>query len=622
MNRIIFCLALIFACFFTVQSQNNPDPYNIGDIGPGGGVIFYKKVDWTDGWKYLEAAKLDWLGGLPGYSGNLTDPVKAFGKSSDPDYNDTSILVGSGDQNTFEISSFENDFNHDFYMNVYGDIRGWYLPSKDEAVLLYEYIRDYGNNYLNLAENVYYTSSSDPGNTIIGWTVDMRDGYWGYSGKLGGLRKRAIRKVTFTDFSPNTNYSAYFSTNSSSINFGPSSNFSLNTDTTRSILFWLKPEGSGHVISKYRNFDSQNSDFLVTYRADTEDILFSGNGTTSHVFGSIPLNQWTHIAITIRSTESGNVIKGFVNGELKIEENINLSNNTVQEDFFVGSNPNLSGGDNGFIGFIDDLSFWDSVDGYYQTDKLRPFNSQEINSIATIPATGKESRLISLWNFDQENIQNNSINGQNVESGNETSYLVEYNNDSPYEYNLAPSDVGFLEGDQLVDEIDINDDTSANSVIGSLSATDIDNSLESLTISLDDNSGTQNHNEYFAIENNQLKILIQPNLGATDDSDVDTYLTATGLNEITYTQALNTFVSRLKSNGIWNKLIAIYPILGGGSESSSYNLKDPSAFQIQWPSDFTFNSGGVLTSGISSANTGIGIYNTDLSIDNASVSIM
>ena len=57
---VLFALLLICASLYAVD-------YKIGDEGPAGGVIFYDKGEYSDGWRYLEAAPADLvlLDGVP-----------------------------------------------------------------------------------------------------------------------------------------------------------------------------------------------------------------------------------------------------------------------------------------------------------------------------------------------------------------------------------------------------------------------------------------------------------------------------------------------------------------------------------------------------------------------------
>jgi surface protein len=62
----------------------------------------------------------------------------------------------------------------------------------------------------------------------------------------------------------------------------------------------------------------------------------------------------------------------------------------------------------------------------------------------------------------------------------------------------------------------------------------------------------------------------------TVDSSVYIYTLAAGITGSSTISALNTFVSGLKTAGLWDKMIAIYPFIGTSPSASRLNLKDVS----------------------------------------------
>lgn len=102
------------------------------------------------------------------------------------------------------------------------------------------------------------------------------------------------------------------------------------------------------------------------------------------------------------------------------------------------------------------------------------------------------------------------------------------------------------------------------------------------------------------------------------DPDAAAFLTAIGNTDPTIESAINTLVIDLKGYGIWSKMKAIYPMVGGTSTSHSYNLVDTSTYQITWTGTLTHNSDGV-TSGGGYGDTGL-IPSTDLSQDDVHIS--
>ena len=81
-----------------------------------------------------------------------------------------------------------------------------------------------------------------------------------------------------------------------------------------------------------------------------------------------------------------------------------------------------------------------------------------------------------------------------------------------------------------------------------------------------------------------------------NDPAAEAFITATGISGSNAT-AINQLVLDLKSNSLWNKIDAAYPLIGGTSSSTSYNLIDTTTYQITWNGTITFASTGVTGNG-------------------------
>jgi hypothetical protein len=81
------------------------------------------------------------------------------------------------------------------------------------------------------------------------------------------------------------------------------------------------------------------------------------------------------------------------------------------------------------------------------------------------------------------------------------------------------------------------------------------------------------------------------------DPDAQAFITATGISG-TDADAINQLVLDLKSYSLWDKMLVIYPFIGGTSTTNSYNLKDTSTFQITWFGTVTHSTNGVQGDGV------------------------
>jgi hypothetical protein len=87
--------------------------------------------------------------------------------------------------------------------------------------------------------------------------------------------------------------------------------------------------------------------------------------------------------------------------------------------------------------------------------------------------------------------------------------------------------------------------------------------------------------------------------GASFDADAQSFFTASGITDLTQKNAVNQLVLDLKSNSLWSKMKALYPVVGGNATAHSCNLINTSAYQLTFSSGWTHASTGMLPNGTS-----------------------
>jgi hypothetical protein len=109
------------------------------------------------------------------------------------------------------------------------------------------------------------------------------------------------------------------------------------------------------------------------------------------------------------------------------------------------------------------------------------------------------------------------------------------------------------------------------------------------------------------------------------DPDAVAFLTAAAITDPTITSAIDTLVVDLKGYGIWTKMKALYPFVGGTASTHKFNLKNPldtdAAFRLVFNGGGTHSSNGYLPNGINAyANTFLN-DDVNMSLNNAHISI-
>ena len=109
------------------------------------------------------------------------------------------------------------------------------------------------------------------------------------------------------------------------------------------------------------------------------------------------------------------------------------------------------------------------------------------------------------------------------------------------------------------------------------------------------------------------------------DSDASAFITAAGLTDPTQKSAINTLVKDMKAAGLWTKMKAVYPMVGGTATSMKFNLKDPrdldAAFRLTWSGGWTYSATGATPNGTNAyADTKFIPNNNGLTINDNSIS--
>ena len=94
---------------------------------------------------------------------------------------------------------------------------------------------------------------------------------------------------------------------------------------------------------------------------------------------------------------------------------------------------------------------------------------------------------------------------------------------------------------------------------------------------------------------------------AKPNEEAKAFIQAAGLIDETQMKAVGTLVFDLKNYGLWDKMKAIYPMVGGTSGSHKFNLKDPrdanAAYRLQFSGSWTHSSTGASGSSTGYAST-------------------
>jgi DUF1680 family protein len=158
--------------------------YEVGDVGPSGGLIFYKNPEAAkQGWRYLEAAPFDQSIGAPW--GCFRREIKGA----------RGMEIGTGRQNTVDmIAACDDPAGAARICAAFSlsGVKGWFLPSRDELAELYKALKATGVGEFHDAGMIdnceYWASSQHDADMAV--HIDFAD-----AGRLHGDDKDFPRRV-------------------------------------------------------------------------------------------------------------------------------------------------------------------------------------------------------------------------------------------------------------------------------------------------------------------------------------------------------------------------------------------------------------------------------------------
>lgn len=160
------------------KSCQDTESYAIGDQGPAGGLVFYDKGSYSEGWRYAEVALID-----------LTN--FQWGCATTSIVNTQNDAIGKGMYNTAMVLNFHDTLTN-FYTNPLvcdagnngtvaakealgyqiNGTKDWFLPSYYELLLLYTNL--HLQNLGNFSNTIYWTSTENDATTVK--TLDFSNG--------------------------------------------------------------------------------------------------------------------------------------------------------------------------------------------------------------------------------------------------------------------------------------------------------------------------------------------------------------------------------------------------------------------------------------------------------------
>ena len=114
-------------------------------------------------------------------------------------------------------------------------------------------------------------------------------------------------------------------------------------------------------------------------------------------------------------------------------------------------------------------------------------------------------------------------------------------------------------------------------------------------------SDTEALNFYTAVQAFQTTLGRSIGTQTVSDADAQAFVTAANIVDQVEANAINNLVIGMKADGLWTKMKAVYPFVGGTAATHKFNLKNPlntdAAFRLLFNGGWTHSANGALPNG-------------------------
>ena len=111
---------------------------------------------------------------------------------------------------------------------------------------------------------------------------------------------------------------------------------------------------------------------------------------------------------------------------------------------------------------------------------------------------------------------------------------------------------------------------------------------------------TEAANLYTAVQAFQTTLGRSIGTQTVSDADAQAFVTAANIQDQVEANAINNLVIGMKADGLWTKMKAVYPFVGGTNAQHTWNLRNTAQFQISWAGGVTSSNLGVQFNNLNS----------------------